>query len=185
MRMNMFNLPDEYVADTGKKINVYVSNANASVITSQNYTAKACERYDWIYIAMNVWDVPLSDFLHDSVEKFLNLHVDLITNSNTKLCAFPPELSVKIRQQAKIAVATTGLKILYHLKENNIPCDIYGFNEVEQNGRQYNPLKENKDCVFDFFQEETITSSYYRNFGFWDTGHNFNQEMRFRKSWNK
>ncbi len=185
MRMNMFNLPDEYATDTGKKINVYVSNANARVITSQNYTVKACECYDWIYIAMNIWHVPLFDFLQNKVEEFLNVHFDLMSNSNIRLCAFPPDLSVKVRQQAKIAVATTGLKILYHLKEKGIPCDVYGFNEVEQNGQTFNPLKENKDSNFDFFQETTITSSYYRNLGFFDTGHNFNQELRFRRSWGK
>lgn len=83
---------------------------------------------------------------------------------------------------AKIAVATTGLKILYHLTEEGIPFDEYGFNSEIKEGIYPNDLKEELDSPSDNFDEALVTSAYYRNLNFWGTGHNLNQELRFRRS---
>lgn len=182
MRMSMFKISQIHKVNTGEKINIFVSNANKDVIFSNNYNQENLAKYKWLYLAMDFWHIQLSDFLFENVPFFLSKHCDIIRNSDTKLCYFYPKFSSDIRQRAKIAVATTGLKILYHLTEEGIPFDEYGFNSEIKEGIYPNDLKEELDSPSDNFDEALVTSAYYRNLNFWGTGHNLNQELRFRRS---
>ena len=127
MRMNTFNITNNLIVDLGKKTDVYVNQCNFEVIFSKNNLLENCIKYQWIYIAINFWHIRLSDFTY--VEKFLEQYSSLI-NNNIKISYFYPDLSVSLKKESHLAVATTGLKTIWFLYKNNMDFHIYGFNDT-------------------------------------------------------
>lgn len=185
MRMNTFNITKDITVDLGKKTDVYVNQCNFEVIFSKNNLLENCIKYQWIYIAINFWHIRLSDFTY--VEKFLEQYSNLIKN-NIKISYFYPDLSISLKKESHLAVATTGLKIIWFLHKNNIDFDIYGFNNtLKKEGYIEDSIVKSENgwgniekTRVDHFTENIITSDFYRNKGFYDTGHNYNEELRFR-----
>ncbi|MBR4106345.1 MAG: glycosyltransferase family 29 protein [Alphaproteobacteria bacterium] len=174
-RMNAFDLPLQFKSDLGSKTNIFVTNANFEIVNNSNTFCS----YDYHFIAMDLYHINLSSFT--KVSDFIENYYQLISEGE-HVTFLPSEISLSLKLESKLQIATTGLKLIYLLHKNDIPFDLYGFNEKKYDNDSIveNPLKRKYECKNDFFTEEIRTSSFYKNKNIFESGHNFNEELEFR-----
>lgn len=177
-RMNLFNRDEKLFKSTGSKLNVYVTNANTTCIYTEHL--KDAAKYDWIFIAMDLYHIHLSYFTY--INDFIETFYQVIKNTKCKLAYTYSEIVNKLKNECELIAPTTGLRLLYHIAyvRGNIYSDeIFGFSDKEMKDGWYQ--NKAKNDMGDYFQEIPRNYLYYKNICGMQAGHNINEEFRYRK----
>lgn len=183
MRINSFALTPELAKDIGTKVNVWIHNGVGPTFTCGNMERD----YRWVFMIDDYWHKWQSRVDGRSVDLFLDSLFELCRKKPQGLIYCSPEIYRSLRQASCLRHPSAGLIILYYVYSvlgELAEDDVFAFNDKEQeHGLDLpTPLKLPTSRRTDRFIEEPNSYNFLLNV---ETSHNFNEELRFRKTFLK